>query len=219
MQKCFQTNNFNVRTKWSLANLSRANFAARISLWRKLETIVLTFNFGKYIIPHKKRFVPRESSLYQALRHWSSYCNIQNSTLTCHNRQLNERVGLKMAGLLILNLVPPCQRWSVRRAPAGWLVCPPGSSPPWQKNFKSQRPTRVRPPFRILIWALHLANVLIAHHGLLQLCVSASDLTPSWWYIRSTEREVPMEWPDSTVITPAILPDWWTATRSGFQKI
>ena len=28
-----------------------------------------------------------------------------------------------------------------------------------------------------------------------------------------------MEWPDSTVITPAILPDWWTATRSGFQKI
>ena len=53
------------------------------------------------------------------------------------------------------------------------------------------------------------------YHGLLQLCVRARDLTPSWWYILSTEREVPMEWPDSTVITPAIFPDWWTVTRSG----
>ena len=42
----------------------------------------------------------------------------------------------------------------------------------------------------------------------------ARDLTPSWWYILNTEREVPMEWPDSTVITPAIFPDWWTLTRS-----
>ena len=27
-----------------------------------------------------------------------------------------------------------------------------------------------------------------------------------------------MEWPDSTVITPAIFPDWWTVTRSGIWK-
>ena len=47
------------------------------------------------------------------------------------------------------------------------------------------------------------------------MCVRARDLTPSWWYILSTEREVPMEWPDSTVITPAIFPDWWTVTKSG----
>ena len=184
-------------------------------------SIDIRLNFGIYSSPHKKRLVPREWSLYQTLRvQKSSYCNIQNSTLPWHScLVLNERVGLKMAGLLILDIVPPCRKWWVHRALAGWLVCPPGSSPPWQKNFKSQRPIRVRPPIRILIWALHLANVLLAHHGLLQLCVSASDLTPSWWYIRSTEREVPMEWPDSTVITPAILPDWWTATRSGFQKI
>ena len=118
MQKCFQTNNFNVRTKWSLANLSRAIFAARISLWRKLETKVLTLNFGIYIIPHKKRFLPRESSFYQALRHWSSYCNIQNSTLTCHNRQLNERLVFLF---LILSHLAEGGESAVHRL-VGWFV-------------------------------------------------------------------------------------------------
>ena len=114
MQKCFQTNNFNVRTKWSLANLSRAIFAARISLWRKLETKVLTLNFGIYIIPHKKRFVPRESSLYQALRHWSSYCNIQNSTLTCHNRQQDGWSSYSYSCPTLPKVVsPPCTGWLV----------------------------------------------------------------------------------------------------------
>lgn len=53
-----------------------------------------------------------------------------------------------------------------------------------------------------------------SYQGVLQLCVSVRDLAPRRWNMRSTARLVPIEWPDSTVIRLAILPDPCADTSS-----
>ena len=45
-----------------------------------------------------------------------------------------------------------------------------------------------------------------SYQGVSQLWVRVRALTPSLWKVLRTPRLVPMEWPDSTVITLAILP-------------
>ena len=51
------------------------------------------------------------------------------------------------------------------------------------------------------------------------MCVRVRDLAPNLWYIRSTARLVPIEWPDSTVIRLAILPAECAARMSARFEI